>query len=47
MDTKYIIGAVVAIIAIIGIGAVAMGGGNTQHAANELVAFVAAHGEEP
>ena len=47
MDTKYIIGAVVAIIAIIGIGAVAMGGGNTQHAANELVACVAAHGEEP
>ena len=47
MDTKYIIGAVVVVIAIIGIAAFALGGGNTQHAANELVACVAAHGEEP
>ena len=47
METKYIIGAVVAIIAIVGIGAVVLGGGNTHHAPNELVACVAAHGEEP
>ena len=47
METKYIIGAVVAIIAIIGIAAVALGGGSTEHAANELVTCVAAHGEEP
>jgi peptide/nickel transport system substrate-binding protein len=47
MDTKYIIGAVIAVIAIVGIAAFAMGGGSTQHAANELVACVAAHGEEP
>ena len=47
MDTKYIIGAVIAVIAIVGIAAVALGGGNTQHAANELVTCVAAHGEEP
>ena len=47
METKYIIGAVIAVIAIIGIGAVALGGGHTQHAPNELVTCVAAHGEEP
>lgn len=47
MDTKIIIGAVIAVIAIIGIGAFALGGGHTQHAPNELVACVAAHGEEP
>ena len=47
METKYIIGAIVAIIAIVGIGAVVLGGGSTQHAPNELVACVAAHGEEP
>ncbi len=47
METKYIIGAIVAIIAIVGIGAVVLGGGNTHHAPNELVACVAAHGEEP
>jgi peptide/nickel transport system substrate-binding protein len=47
METKYIIAAVVAILAIVGIGAFAMGGGNTHHAPNELVACVAAHGEEP
>ncbi len=47
METKYIIGAVVAVLAIIGIGAFALGGGSTEHAANELVACVAAHGEEP
>ena len=47
MDTKYIIGAVIVVIAIIGIAAFTLGGGNTQHAANELVACVAAHGEEP
>ena len=47
METKYIIGAVIAVIAIIGIGAVFLGGGSTQHAPNELVTCVAAHGEEP
>ena len=47
MDTKYIIGAVVAVIAIIAIAAIALGGGSTEHAANELVTCVAAHGEEP
>jgi peptide/nickel transport system substrate-binding protein len=48
MDTKYIIGAVVAVIAIVGIAAFALGGGGgTEHAANELVTCVAAHGEEP
>ena len=48
METKYIIAAVVAVIAIVGIGVFALGGGgSTQHAPNELVACVAAHGEEP
>ena len=47
MDNKYIIGAVVAVIAVIAIAAIALGGGSTEHAANELVACVAAHGEEP
>ena len=48
METKYIIAAVVAVVAIIGIGAFALGGGgHTEHAENELVACVAAHGEEP
>ena len=47
MDTKIIIGAVIAVIAIIGIGAFALGGGQTEHAPNELVACVADHGEEP
>ena len=47
METKYIIGAVIAVIAIIGIGAFALGGGHTEHAPNELVTCVAAHGEEP
>ena len=47
MDKKYIIGVIVAVIAIIGVGAFALGGGHTEHAANELVACVAAHGEEP
>ena len=47
METKYIIGIIVAIIAIIGIGAFALGGGNTEHAANDVVTCVAAHGEEP
>ena len=47
METKYIICAIVAIIAVIGITAFALGGGSTQHAPNELVACVAAHGEEP
>lgn len=41
MDNKYIIGAV---IAIIGVAAFALGGGSTEHAANELVTCVAAHG---
>ncbi|WP_407377238.1 ABC transporter substrate-binding protein [Methanobrevibacter sp.] len=47
MDNKIIIGAIVAVIAIIGVAAVALGGGSTEHAPNELVACVAAHGEEP
>ncbi len=47
METKYIIGAIVAVIAIIGIAAFALGGGSTEHAPNELVTCVAAHGEEP
>ena len=47
MDNKYIIGIVVLVIAVVGVAAVALGGGSTQHAANELVACVAAHGEEP
>ena len=47
MDKKYIIGAIIAVIAIVGIAAVALGGGHTEHAANELVTCVAAHGEEP
>jgi len=47
MDKKYIIGAIIAVIAIVGIAAVALGGGHTDHAANELVTCVAAHGEEP
>jgi peptide/nickel transport system substrate-binding protein len=47
MDNKYIIGAVIAVIAIIGVAAFALGGGSTEHAANELVTCVAAHGEEP
>jgi peptide/nickel transport system substrate-binding protein len=47
MDKKYIIGAIVAVIAVIAVAAFALGGGHTEHAANELVACVAAHGEEP
>ena len=47
MDTKIIIGAVIAIIAILGIGAFALGGGSTERAPDELVTCVAAHGEEP
>ncbi|MBO6122288.1 MAG: ABC transporter substrate-binding protein [Methanobrevibacter sp.] len=47
MDKKYIIGAIVAVIAIVAVAAFALGGGHTEHAANELVACVAAHGEEP
>ena len=48
MDKKILIGAVVAVIAIVAIAAVALGGsGTSQHAPNELVACVAAHGEEP
>ena len=47
MDTKIIIGAVIAVIAILGIGAFALGGGSTEHAPDELVTCVAAHGEEP
>ena len=47
MDKKYIIGVIVAVIAIIAVAAFALGGGHTEHAANELVACVAAHGEEP
>lgn len=47
MDKKIIIGAIVAVIAVIAIAAIALGGGSTEHAANELVTCVAAHGEEP
>ena len=47
MDNKIIIGAIIAVLAIVGIGAFALGGGSTEHAANELVTCVAAHGEEP
>ncbi|MEE3490923.1 MAG: ABC transporter substrate-binding protein [Methanobrevibacter sp.] len=47
MDKKYIIGAIVAVIAVVAVAAFALGGGHTEHAANELVACVAAHGEEP
>ena len=48
MDKKILIGAVVAVIAIVAIAAVALGGtGSTERAPNELVACVAAHGEEP
>ncbi len=47
MDKKYIIGAIVAVIVIVAVAAFALGGGHTEHAANELVACVAAHGEEP
>ena len=47
MDKKIIIGAVVAVIAIIGIGAFALVGQNTHRAPDELVTCVAAHGEEP
>lgn len=47
MDNKYIIGIIVVIVAIIGVVAITLGGGSTGHAANELVACVAAHGEEP
>ena len=48
METKYIIAAVVAVIAIVGIGVFALGGGgSTQHAPNELVACVAARTSYP
>ena len=47
MDKKYIIGAIVTVIAVVAVAAFALGGGSTEHAANELVACVAAHGEEP
>ncbi len=47
MDKKYIIGAIVVIVAIIAIAAVTLGGGNANRAPDELVACVAAHGEEP
>ena len=47
MDKKIMIGAIVAVIVIIGIGAFALGGKSTKHAPDELVTCVAAHGEEP
>lgn len=47
MDKKIIIGGVVAVVAIIAIAAIALGGGSSEHPADELVACVAAHGEEP
>ena len=47
MDKKYIIGAIIAVVAVVAIAAVALGGGHSEHAADELVTCVAAHGEEP
>ncbi len=47
MDKKYIIGAIIAVVAVVAIAAIALGGHSTQHAEDELVACVAAHGEEP
>ena len=47
MNKKIIIGGVIAVVAIIVIAAVALGGGSSEHAPDELVACVAAHGEEP
>ena len=47
MDKKVIIGAIIAVIAIIGVATIFLGGGTTSHAPDELVACVAAHGEEP
>ena len=47
MNKKIIIGGVIAVVAIIVIAAVALGGGSSEHASDELVACVAAHGEEP
>ncbi|MEE1116942.1 ABC transporter substrate-binding protein [Methanosphaera sp.] len=47
MDNKYIIGGVVALIAIIAIAAFAMGGTSTQRAPDELAMAVSNHGGEP
>ena len=47
MNKNIIIGGVIAVVAIIVIAAVALGGGSSEHAPDELVACVAAHGEEP
>ena len=47
MDKKIIIGAVVAAIVVIVAAAVLLGGQTGEHAADELVTCVAAHGEEP
>ena len=47
METKYIVTILAAVVVIILVAAFALGGGSTEHADNELVAVVAAHGEEP
>lgn len=47
MDKKYIIAAIIAVIAVVVVAAVFLGGNKTAHAEDELVACVAAHGEEP
>ena len=47
MENKFVIAAIVIVVAVIGVAAFALGGGSTEHADNELVAVVAAHGEEP
>ena len=47
MDKKYIIGGIVALIAIIAIAAFAMGGTSTERGPNELVMAVSNHGGEP
>ena len=47
MENKYIVAIIIVVIAIIGVCAFSLGGGSTEHADNELVAVVAAHGEEP
>jgi peptide/nickel transport system substrate-binding protein len=47
MDNKYIIGGVVALIAVIAIAAFAMGGTSTERAANEISIAASNHGGEP
>ena len=47
MDNKYIIGGVVALIALIAIAAFAMGGTSTERAADEIAIAASNHGGEP